>query len=280
MNPLLAAAIEALALTDTPQPLTEHHTLAWRVGDWKIKAATEAVPVANLLHEVRAVDLLHAQGLHPATGARGRVGDGVWTALPWRAGTTLWMWCLPTREGRATPDTGPRLRAITHHAFDALHALHAAGWHHGDIQPTNILIADDETSVAFIDHDLAQHADLPPTVPYRGGMHQPTAPEIARLILDTPPETHIELTDAAERYSLAAAIRWAWTGASPAGTRDIGGDVTVTDLYEDIATGHRRPTWADTRPWPDPVLETLLDAYMSLDPTTRAESAPTPRVRA
>ncbi|WP_439678244.1 hypothetical protein [Embleya sp. MST-111070] len=275
MNPLLAAAIETLDLADTPEPLTEHHTLAWRVGDWKIKAATEPVPAANLLHEIRVVDRLHAQGLHPAAGASGRVGDGVWTALPWCAGTTLWMWCLPTREGRAAPDAGPRLRAITHRAFDALHALHAAGWHHGDIQPTNILVGDDETSIAFIDHDLAQHADLAPTVPYRGGMDQPTAPEIARRILDTPPDTHIELTDAAEQYSLAAAIRWAWTGSPPATTRAIGPGVTVTDLYEDIATGRRRPTWTDTRPWPEPELEALLDTRMSLDPATRAVNAPT-----
>jgi len=269
MDPLLAAAIDALGITDTPRPLTVHHTRAWRVGDWKIKAATEPVPAANLLHEAHVVGLLHTRGLYPVVGEHGRVGDGVWTALPWRSGTTLWTWCLPAREGRATPDAGQRLREITRHAFDALDTLHTAGWHHGDIQPTNILVADDEKSVAFIDHDLAQHPDLPALVPYRGGMDHPTAPELARLIVDTPPETHIELTDAAETYSLAASIRWAWTGTSPATTRAIGADVTVADLYEDIATGRHRPTWADTRPWPEPELEAFLDARMSLDPGAR-----------
>ncbi|MYS84633.1 hypothetical protein [Embleya scabrispora] len=58
---------------------------------------------------MRVVDLLHAQGLYPVSGVCGRVGEGVWTALPWRPRTTLWTWCLPTREGRAAPDTGPRL---------------------------------------------------------------------------------------------------------------------------------------------------------------------------
>lgn len=133
------------------------------------------------------------------------------STVPFAVGANGGAGCTPipsvSHAAVNAPDTGSRLRAITHRAFDALHALHAAGRHHGDIQPTNILVGDDETSVGFIDHDLARHRDLPPTVPCRGGTDQPTAPEIARLIVDTPPEAHIELTDAAERYSLAAAIR-------------------------------------------------------------------------
>ncbi|WP_079027070.1 hypothetical protein [Embleya scabrispora] len=68
MDPLLDAAVCALGVTDEPCPLTAHHDTAWRAGSWKIKTVTGSDARALPLHEVRAVRLLHAQGLHPADG--------------------------------------------------------------------------------------------------------------------------------------------------------------------------------------------------------------------
>ncbi|MGW9211816.1 hypothetical protein ACWGR4_33205 [Embleya sp. NPDC055664] len=44
MDSLLAAALAALDVTEPPQPLTAHHTNAWRTTEWKIKTAVQPLP--------------------------------------------------------------------------------------------------------------------------------------------------------------------------------------------------------------------------------------------
>ncbi|MFI1585765.1 hypothetical protein [Embleya sp. NPDC020630] len=258
MDPLLAAALRALDITDEPRPLTTHHTDAWRAGRWKIKTTTDPKAAALLLHEARAVRLLHPRGLHPADAEHGRVGEGVWTAVEFLPGVDLWQWCAPGRVPDPPPDFAPRLTTIAHRAFGGLDDLHAAGWRHGDLQPWNILIGPGDQPV-FVDHEYTHHPTLlPPAGPYRGGMDHATTPGVARRLLQTPPEVHIRLTPADERHALAAALRWAWTGTTPETTRDVGPDVTLDDLLEDIATGRHRVPLADARPWPAPELEALI----------------------
>lgn len=268
MDPLLATALRHLGIEDPPRPLTQDHTAAWRAGQWKIKTATEPADAAPLLHEARAVALLHARGLHPVDATSGRLARGAWTAIPWRPGTTLWDWGLAARE-TPTPGHARRLRGIARHAFTALHRLHAAGWRHGDIQPANILVTPDG-AIEFIDHDLTHHRDLPLPGPYRGGMDQSTAPEIARELLDTKPDVDITLTTAAEIYSLGASLRWAWTGHAPATTRLLGPEVSPRDILEDIATGRHRPPLTFELPWADPELENLIEATTTPDPSRRS----------
>ncbi|MGC0417043.1 hypothetical protein [Embleya sp. AB8] len=269
MDPLLAAALDALGVDERPRPLTSHHTNAWRVGQWRIKTATRPADAIPLHHEARVLTLLRRQGLYPVAGTHGHTAVGLWTAVEWRPGVTLWRWCESAR--RTGPELAHHLPALARRAFEALGRLHTAGWHHGDIQPMNILVTPGG-EVEFIDHDLTHHPDLLPLpVPYRGGMDLTTAPEIARRLLDTGPGDHVELTDAAEVYSLGASFRAAWTGRAPATHRAIGGPVTAADILEDIATGRYRARLVDARPWPDPDLEALIEATMSLDPGQRAK---------
>lgn len=271
MDPLLEAALTALDVTEAPQPLSPHHTTAWRTTDWKIKTATKPAAVASLAHEARAVALLREAGLTAMPAVHGEGPGGAWAAFGWLPGTTLWQWCRPARETAAPADFAQRLQAVTAGAFAALESRHAAGWRHGDIHPDNILISPDESRIDLIDHDLAHHPSLLPLPgPYRGGGDQATAPEIARRLLDTPADVDLQLSEAAEIYSLGAAIRWAWTGTTPATDRMAGPDATPGDVLEDIATGRRRVPLADVRPWVDPELEALIDTAMALDPAERA----------
>ncbi|MGW9211335.1 hypothetical protein ACWGR4_30715 [Embleya sp. NPDC055664] len=135
MDPLLAAALAALDVTDEPRPLTTHHADAWRAGRWKIKTMTDPAAAALLLHEARAVRLLLARGLHPADGRHGHVGERAWTAVEFLPGVDLWQWCARGRVPDPPPDFAPRLTAIAYRAFTALERLNAAGWRHGDSHP-------------------------------------------------------------------------------------------------------------------------------------------------
>ncbi|MFI6587435.1 hypothetical protein [Embleya sp. NPDC050493] len=83
-----------------------------------------------------------------------------------------------------------------------------------------------------------------------------TTAGVALRLLDTAPDVHIELSPADERHALAAALRWAWTG--PETTRDVGPDITLEDLLEDIATGRHRVPLALARLWSAPELEALI----------------------
>ncbi|WP_331733474.1 hypothetical protein OG948_59685 (plasmid) [Embleya sp. NBC_00888] len=65
MDPLLAAALDALGVSEPPRPLSPDHATACRTTAWKIKTATEPGDVASLLHEARAVALPHHAGLTP-----------------------------------------------------------------------------------------------------------------------------------------------------------------------------------------------------------------------
>ncbi|MYV99238.1 hypothetical protein [Streptomyces sp. SID3343] len=288
MDPLVSAAVEKLHIDDRPRPLTPRHTTSWRTAHWKIKTVESAADSAPLLHEVRALALLRDAGLTCVATDQGRVGEGTWTAIGWQEGATLWDWCRPGREGptgceglpgvssRTAVHAGARLTSKhAHRAFDRLDRLHAAGWRHGDLHPGNIVVTD-LGDIEFIDHDLTHHRELLPLpYPYRGGVDHATAPETARQLLDTAPDIGIEPTAAAETYSLGASIRWAWTGVTPSTSRASGPDVDPTDILKDIATGRHRVPLTDSRPWPDPDLEALLDNAMSLNPATRTRAFPT-----
>jgi len=266
-DPLLSRALHALDVDDRPRPLTGDHPTAWHAGPWKIKTATDPAAAAALAHETAAVRALHRAGLYPVDAHCGHDADGAWSAVGWIAGPTLWEAFAPSRTDTAPEGFAARMLDIAHAAFDALDRLHAHGWHHGDIQPFNI-VATAPDRVEFIDLDLTHHARLLPLpVPYRGGMDQATAPETARALLDT--DTAVPLDDRAERYCLGASLRWAWTGTTPADTPFVGPGTTARDVLRDIATLRRRRPLAEARPWADPELEALIDRATLPDPADR-----------
>ncbi|WP_020549488.1 serine/threonine-protein kinase [Embleya scabrispora] len=271
----LAAALAALEVDEPARPLTASHETAWRAGDWKIKTAPAGTPPAiRLEHEAHVVRLLHTAGLYPVDSAHGRHGNHVWTAIGRLPGRTLWQEYASAREAPLPPDGAQRMLDIALDAFTTLRRLHTAGWRHGDIQPFNMIVGA-TGNVAFIDWDRAHHPDLLTLpYPYRGGMDHGTAPEIARALADTPPETAVVLTEDAETYGLGAAIRWAFTGETPSTTLRVGPDVSPDVLLDDIATSRHRPTLRNERPWPHPELEALIENATHPDPRHRV--GPTP----
>jgi len=279
VDPLLGRALRTLDIVDPPRPLTQDHPNAWHAGAWKIKTATEPAASAALVHETAAVRALHRAGLYPVDAESGRDDNGVWSAVGWIAGPTLWDAFAPGRV-----DTGPdgfptRMVDIADAAFTALDRLHTHGWLHGDIQPFNIVVTAPDT-VEFIDLDLTHHPRLLPLpVPYRGGLDHATAPETARTLLDTDIDTTVPLDDRAEWYSLGASLRWAWTGTTPANTPFVGAGATAHDVLADIATLRRRPPLAEVRPWAAPELEALIDRATRLDPADRATATRAPARR-
>lgn len=210
VDALLAAALDELAVGDHPEPLASYGTrAAYRVGPWLVKTAADGN--AQLHHEAQVYAIRQQQGLHP--GARhGHAGDGLWLAVPWIPGATLWDTFAPARAGRDDQGSRDTILTATQGAFAELSRWHAAKWLHGDIQPANIVIG---AAVELIDYDYARHPELPLPFPYRGGMEHPTAPEIARQLIETPDDVDVHLDQAAEVYALGASIRWAWTGRPP-----------------------------------------------------------------
>ncbi|MFE3770824.1 hypothetical protein [Streptomyces sp. NPDC059122] len=272
---LAAAAAHAVGVEDQPKHLTGRKGAdTWRAGTWTIKTA---VPGArgHLAHEHAAYELLHRQGRH--LGPRGAAGpQGRWMAVPWVDGHPLWDTFAPAREGTATAEQRTQMRDAVRAALTALQEFHTAGWIHGDMQTENAVVLPGG-GVEFIDFDNAHHsADLPLTVPYRGGLVHVIAPEIAAQLMATGDDQHVRLTPEAELYALGAALYWAWTGVR---ITDYRGDPAGphVELFADIADGRRRNLTED-RPWTDPELEALILGATRPAPASRSyNSAPEPR---
>jgi serine/threonine protein kinase len=269
VEPLLRAACDA-AGTDQPRLIHEFRGAAsYRAGDWKIKTAVG--DTSHLAHEAAVYELRQTQDLHPGVH-HGHHEDGLWLAIPWEHGPTLWEAFAPVRDGQ----DAPTLRAMVLHAaqgtFAELNRWHRAGWLHGDVQPGNIVLGERAT---FIDMDHARHPDLPLPFPYRGGMDHATAPEVARQVIETPEDVDAGLDQAAEVYSLGVSIRWAWTGKLPTDYRAFG-TAAPAELLADIADGRRRDLFED-RPYPFPELEELIEKSTRLDPEKRVMPIPVNR---
>ncbi|MGW1998305.1 hypothetical protein [Embleya sp. NPDC001921] len=177
VDPLLADALHHLGVRDRPRPLTEDHDNAWRAGQWKIKTAVPAErpgrPVPARGGRRRTPPL---GGLYPVDGAHGQSGNGVWNAIGWLPGHTLWQVFAPARGGHLPADHAGRLLDIANTAFAEPRRLHAVGWRHGDVTPFKTLVtANDE--VVSIDWDRAHHRDLLPLpLPYRAAWTTPPPP--------------------------------------------------------------------------------------------------------
>ncbi|WP_246043045.1 protein kinase domain-containing protein [Streptomyces globosus] len=142
--------------------------------------------------------------------------------------------------------------------------MHAAGWAHADVQPTNTLItADSHTEV--IDYALACGPGTDRRLLYRGALTHTTAPEIAAAVLATPADAHVQAQPAADVWSLGASLFWCWTGHRPVPYDD---SLDRRDKLAVIATGRTTPL-ADVRHWLFPDFEDTITACLVPDPVDR-----------
>ncbi|MET9293590.1 protein kinase [Streptomyces sp. NPDC003077] len=190
---------------------------------------------------------------------------GRWLAVRWIDGTPLWKALAPTRESEGDRASArPRLLRIARTWAEHLARLHAVGWAHADVQPTNTLVTRD-VHAAVIDYALACGPPTGPRLPYRGALTHTTAPEIAAAILATPADAHIQATPAADLWSLGASLFWCWTGHRPVTYDD---DLPRLEKLRTIAKGSTTAI-SKVRPWPFSAFEEALTACLSADPAHR-----------
>lgn len=194
---------------------------------------------------------------------------GRWLAVRWIDGTPLWRTLALARgpEGDR-PSVRPWLLGIARTWAEQLERLHAVGWAHADVQPTNTLVTPDGRA-ALLDFALSCGPDTTGRLPYRGALTHTTAPEIADAILTTPADTHIQARPPADIWGLGASLFWCWTGHRPVPYAD---DTPRTDKLRAIADG-KRLHLDDARPWSFPVFEEIVTACLAPAPDERPTAA-------
>ncbi|GAA2470596.1 hypothetical protein GCM10023100_43530 [Actinocorallia cavernae] len=199
----------------------------------------------------------------------GRSADGHWLAVRWIDGVPLWRAFSVARgpEGDR-PSVRPWLLGIARTWARRLARLHAVGWAHGDVQPTNTLVTRTGTT-EIIDYALACGPDPTDRLPYRGALTHTTAPEIADAVLSTDDGTHIQAAPSADIWSLGASLFWCWTGHRPVVYED-GAD--RREKLRAITEGNLLGIKA-ARPWHFPEFEQLITSCMAADPDARPAAA-------
>ncbi|MCD9145493.1 protein kinase domain-containing protein [Streptomyces albireticuli] len=147
-------------------------------------------------------------------------------------------------------------------------ALHAHGFTHADVQPTNIRITPTGTGV-LLDYALAcgpeEHQGR---LPYRGALTHTTAPELATELLATPEHTHVQVQPPADIWALGATLFWCWTGQRPIAYRDDV-DAGREGMLRDIADGRDLRNITAARPWSFLELQDIVTACLARDPRVR-----------
>ncbi|MER5973045.1 protein kinase [Streptomyces sp. NPDC002055] len=253
---------------------------AWKVigsrGTVALKANNpEAAPgrdkVAEMAQEDRHLRALADAGA-VSPGYRVDAGaweGGRWLAVRWIDGTPSWTAMALARgtEGDR-PSVRPWLLGIARTWAEQLERLHAAGWAHADVQPTNTLITPDGRA-ALLDFALSCGHERAGRLPYRGALTHTTAPEIADALLTTSADTHIQAQPPADIWGLGASLFWCWTGRRPVPYAD---DTPRVDKLHAIAAG-KRLWFDDARPWSFPVFEEIVTACMAPVPNERPTAA-------
>lgn len=196
--------------------------------------------------------------------------SGRWLAVRWIDGTSLWRTLAPARglEGNAS-SVGSRLIGIAQTWAEGLAKLHAAGWAHADVQPTNTIVTSDGRAAVI---DYASACGPGPDVdriPYRGALTHTTAPEIADAVLTTSSDTHIQALAPADVWGLGGSLFWCWTGRRPVTYED---GTPRLDKLRAIAQGRTAPL-EDARPWAFPQFENVVTACLHPEPDARPTAA-------
>ncbi|WP_262387267.1 protein kinase domain-containing protein [Streptomyces sp. TRM49041] len=213
--------------------------------------------------------LIHAGAIRP--GYRVDAGAwerGRWLAVGWVNGVPLWRaFALARGTEGDRPSVRPWLLGIARTWAERLARMHAAGWAHADVQPTNTLVTPDGHA-AIIDYALSCGPDED-HIPYRGALTHTTAPEVADAILSTSNDTHVQARPPADVWGLGASLFWCWTGQRPVSYEDTA-DRAVK--LQTITKG-RTILLDQARPWAFPVFEDMLSACLTPSPEDRPTAA-------
>ncbi|MFF6772679.1 protein kinase [Streptomyces sp. NPDC012637] len=213
--------------------------------------------------------LIAAGALSPGYRIDAGIWDGGrWIAVRWCDGTPLWRTLAPARgpEGDRR-SVRPWLLGIARTWAASLARMHAAGWAHADVQPTNTLVADGRA--VLIDYALACGPGDDARLPYRGALTHTTAPEIAAAVLATPADTHVQAEPPADVWGLGASLFWCWTGHRPVAYDDT---VDRSEKLRAVAKGSTLPV-PEFRPWPFPEFEEVVTACLAPAPEDRPTAA-------
>jgi hypothetical protein len=194
---------------------------------------------------------------------------GHWLAVNWISGAPLWRAFTQVRgpEGDR-PSARGWLPAVTRSWAAQLARMHATGWAHADVQPTNTVVTPDGRA-AFFDFALSCGPDTADRLPYRGALTHTTAPEIADALLTTSAGTHVQVRPPADVWGLGASLFWCWTGHRPVPYAD---DAPRPDKLRAIAAGERTDL-ATVRPWPFPAFEEVIAACLNPSAAERPGAA-------
>ncbi|MFG2329072.1 hypothetical protein ACGFMM_05550 [Streptomyces sp. NPDC048604] len=197
--------------------------------------------------------------------AAGSCEGGRWLAVRWVDGAPTWRaFALARGPEGDRPAVRSWLLGVARTWAAQLARMHAAGWAHADVQPTNTLITNTGGAVV-VDYALACGPGNVPRLPYRGALTHTTAPEIADAVLSTTKDTHIQAEPPADVWGLGASLYWCWTGHRPVAYEN---DADRLDKLRAVAKGATLAV-RDTRPWPFPEFEDAIAACLSPSPEDR-----------
>ncbi|WP_052869179.1 protein kinase domain-containing protein [Streptomyces niger] len=235
--------------------------------------STDRDKAPEMIREAAVLAELERLGAVPSgyLQGSGSWADGQWLAVEWVPGRALWnAWALARGPEGDRRSVRPWMLTTARTLAARLAVLHAHGWTHADVQPTNVLVDSRQGAAHLIDYALACGPQgATGRRPYRGALTHTTAPEIAAAILNTPADTHIQAAPPADIWSLGATLYWCWTGQRPVSYAD---DLDRFEKLRLIATGPAAPV-TDVRPWFFPALEDLITACMAPAPTDRPTAA-------
>ncbi|MFF8566601.1 protein kinase [Streptomyces albidoflavus] len=273
----LAALRDALGGTGAVRPLSDRRgTRVWKVQGHQGAVALKANVPGEEETRDKAAEMAqedgHLRRLAEAevlsSGYRVGAGPwegGHWLAVRWVDGVPMWRALALARgpEGERR-SVRPWLLGVARGMAARLESMHAAGWTHADVQPTNTLIGRDGRA-ELIDFALACGPGGAARLPYRGALTHTTAPEIADAVLTTTPDTHVQAEPLSDVWGLGAALFWCWTGYRPVDYED---EAPREDKLRAIARGEVLSLDC-VRPWPFPELEEVVRACLTVDPERR-----------
>ncbi|MFI0721659.1 hypothetical protein [Streptomyces sp. NPDC021224] len=274
LEPRVGPGAECVLLSD------RRGSRAWKVtGEWATvvlkanspEAGQERDKAAEIDQEDRHLRALTAaEAIDP--GYRVDAGGwdgGHWLAVDWLAGEPLWHAFAQARGPEGDRPAARRwLLTVTRTWAARLARMHAAGWTHADVQPTNTVVTP-EGRAAFFDFALSCGPDTADRLPYRGALTHTTAPEIADALLTTSADTHVQVRPPADVWGLGASLFWCWTGCRPVPYAD---EASRPDKLCAIAAGERADL-AAVRPWPFPAFEEVIAACLTPSAAERPGAA-------